>query len=387
MRKVFYFFIILMPSLLLLFFLIVVGVGVHKIRNLDYKKIHSQLQKYLEQEKGNVSISVKNDQMIINYAYHLEQGPYKPAKRKINLAGEADDYVVYAYGSSPIISKPPFFKGEFGFFPSILERKLKNDFPTKNVKVLNFGMSSFDTFDIKQLITLSLAHKKPDIIIYYDSAATDFSNAYFTAIKPYFYFVWNILAPKNTGSSIVALLNDWFLRTYIEPYLINTAQKIGLIQIQPQEFNEFNQRIFYYYKKNIYDIINIAKKYQTPLIIVSSICNLETRPYGIPSITDTLYAQGQREKEYNKRIEYLSKAKNSEIFTIDIGGPQSQIRSFLNNINTEGVYVLDLHKELQKIQFDFNYRYFYDVGHMRPKLHAIIADLLYKYLNKNSLIQ
>jgi len=387
--------IILLPIFLLLGLIFSFTLSVYRIRHVDYEKIYLYLKDYLEKNKGDVSASVKEGALYIGYDYHIEHGSYKSLNRELFFNPLPDDYLVYVYGSSPIISKPPFFRGNFPFFPSVLEAKLNSAANKRNFKVFNFGMGSFDSFDIKDLIDKTVSIKKPDFIILYDCSASDFECAYFNCVKKNFYFINSFI--KRLGALFVLKraprigelnrLADWFLRAYIEPNLLNMAQRAQLIRIPPEPFKKYNALVFSFYKKNIYDIIRFAQDRKIPLVIITLLANLESRPYGIYNITEACYRQGMREKDYLRRLDYLTQAKDSEIFTGDIGGPRTKVHDFLKSLREEGVYVLDLQKPLQEKQFDFSYKYFYDVGHMKPDLHKMIAQQLYEFLKGNNLLK
>ncbi len=390
LKKVCFFSILLLPLFLLFGLVSSVAFGIYRIRHIDYGKIQVQLKDYLDKEKGKAHVLMKNDIMYIDYEYYIKDGPYKPSYRQFSFKYPKDNYLIYIYGPSFLSSAPTFFKGDFPFFPSLLESRLNISNKKKGFTVINFGMEGLDSFDIKEIIKETVNCRKPDLIIYYDLSASDFECAYFSCIKKNFYLVSNFLKrlsglfilrrPPQIGG--LNRLADWFLRAYVEPNLINLAQRLKLIEFQEGPFKEYNELIFSYYKRNIYDIIKFTQNKNIPLIALTPLSNLEARLYGIYNLTDKYYQQGMKEKDYDKKIEYLTKAKDTEIFNGELAA-KSYIYTFLRNLKEKNVYVFDLQRKLMDIKFDFDYKNFYDYGHMKPYSHKLIADYLYEFLINN----
>ncbi|MEW6101757.1 MAG: hypothetical protein AB1481_05625, partial [Candidatus Omnitrophota bacterium] len=348
-----------------------------------------QLEEYLEKEKCRVTAHIHDDVMRIDYDYFIQDGPYKPSYWQAASPQEKDCYLIYIYGPSFLASKPPFFKGDFPFFPGALEKKLSGIWG-ENFKVINFGMEGLDSFDIKEIIKATVEARAPDLAIYYDLSASDFECAYFANIKCNFDLARNSLRslgrlfifkrPPKIGN--LNKFTDWFLRESVEPRLINFAQKMGLITIPEEPFLGYNMLIFNHYKENLHTAISFLRKKNIPFVIMTSLSNLEARPYGIHNITDKYYFQGMKERDYLKRINYLTLAKDSEIFSGELVS-KSFVYAFLKNLNERGVYVFDLYKLLEDKGFEFNYKNFYDYGHMNPYSHDLIAEYLAEFLSQN----
>ncbi|MEW6101743.1 MAG: hypothetical protein AB1481_05555 [Candidatus Omnitrophota bacterium] len=378
MKKVLFSLCIFTPLICLIILLISFSWQIYQIKKVDYRQISRELKDYLEKDKGKITVKLKDNYLFIDYADYLGGEIDKTRKRNFPYENRPESSVIHIYGSSPIISRPFFFRGDFPFFSAVLSEQLKE----RKIKVYNFGMSSFDSSDIKELIEKTVALDKPELIIFYDCSGSDFENAYFTNIKRRF----SLLCPFLKNIIKINRLADWFYKSQIEPNLINLLQKITLLNIQREPFEEYNELIFSAYKKGIHDIIRVAQVNNLPLLILPSICNLEAQPFGIQGVADSDYKLGIKEKDYSRKIASLMKARDLDIFTIDVGGPRAAIHDFLADINETGVYVLDLQKELEKEKFPFNHKYFYDIGHMRPALHKIIAEYLYAFITENELI-
>lgn len=369
-----------------------IALGIWRIKNIDHYKIYSELKTYLEENRGEIYVKLKNKTLYIDYEYKILDGPYKPSHKEFSFSPSLKDYLIYVYGSSPVVSKPPFYKGKFPHFPSLLETQLNTSLGG-NFKIYNFAMPSFDSFDAKELIKATVDYKKPDLIIYYDVSASDFESAYFTRIKRHYFLITGFLEnlsrlfliDKIPGLKLLNELGFWFLRAYLEPNLINLAQRLHLVEIESEPFKKYNQLILRHYKENLYEIIDSLQNKNIPLVIITSVLNLEARPFGIYNITDKYYKQGMGEEKYFSKMKYLIKAKDSEIFTGDVGS-KSEVYRYLINLKKRGVHIFDLRKRLMDLHFEFNYKYFYDYAHMKPSMHRVIAESLYQFLQTNELL-
>jgi len=391
LKNLVFYIITFLPLCLLLFFLFRFSSNVVHIKNLDYERIVCELENYLASDKAVISFNHGDDGLRIEYDYLIEDGPYKPKKINFVFNNKPDDYLIYVYGSSPLISRLPFL-GEDSLFPDILESELNSGQP-RNVRVYNFGVSSFDSFDIKEMVKGTVNYRKPDLIIYY-GGHMDYSSAYSVVIRKNFTLLKGDFFKKLVGFSSLnkfdkwnkfAGIGDWILYTSIEPNLINLMQMAKIVSIRPEPFVDYNQLILSYYEKNINEIINFAREKNIPVIFITPIANLEVKPFGIYDITQGFFNLGMKESNYLKRIGYLFKARDSEIFTGDLRA-KSGLNYFLRSLKRSGVYVLDLEAILLSNEFMFNYDSFYDVGHIRPGLHKIIADNIHGFIKTRKII-
>lgn len=381
-----------LPLCFLIFFIFGIVNNLYKIKNIDYARIAADLEDYLESEKATLSLKAVNNKLNVGYDYKINGGPYKPKEINFVFNNNPGDYLIYVYGSSPVISHLPFVSTD-SLFPGILESKLNSGYNRK-VRVYNFGVLSFDSFDIKELMKRTVDYRRPDLIIFYEGHM-DYTAAYTVAIRKYFYLLKSGFFKKLLGLFSLnrfdkwnrfADVGDWILYSGVEPKLINLMQRLKIIEIKPEPFSWYNRLILHYYKRNITEIINFAKEKNVPIVFITPVANLEVRPYGIYSITTEYFALGMKEKDYLKRIEYLFMARDSEIFTGDLRA-KSGLNDFLRTLNGEGVYTLNLENILISNKFEFNYDYFYDIGHIKPKLHKIIAEQIYDFIKTQKIIR
>jgi hypothetical protein len=390
-RTILFHVITLLPLFLLLYILFSIGFKIYKIRDINYGQIHTELSRYLESDKGTFEIERDVDLLRFTYTYKIKNGVYKPRQIEFTFDHSPDDYLIYVFGSSPIVSKLLTYPNDI-LFPAQLQKKL-NEVDNKNVRVYNFGVSSFDSFEIKNLIQHTIEYQKPDMIIYYEGHM-DYESAYLNVIKDHYFLLRNTLYKKLLlffrfnqikGLSKFTEIGDWILRSSIEPYLLNFFQASHAITINPIPFNEYNNLILDYYRKNIFDIIKYAEKDNIPVVFITPIANLEVKPFGIFPITSSDYKRGLHEKKYVKRMEYLTQAKDSEIFSGDLRA-KSGLYEFYNTLASPNIYVFDLQRKLYQQEFNFGYDYFYDVGHMKPPLHTLIATLVCEYIQEKELV-
>ena len=131
----------------------------------------------------------------------------------------------------------------------------------------------------------------------------DYESAYLAVIKQRYYLFRGDIYKKMMGVLLLnkagnlaksARVGDWFLRSAIEPNLINLLQILNLVWIEEGPFREYDRMILEYYKKNILEIISLAREYGVPVIFVTPVANLEAKPFGIYRITQKYYRAGAK---------------------------------------------------------------------------------------------
>lgn len=389
-KKILFYFIILLPLSLIFTFLSSLIFNIVKIKNMNYEELSNKLSKYLLEEKGKVSVNYGNNKVEVLFVPKNKSIVYKPKKTEIDFNYDKKDKLIYVFGSSPVVAKLPFY-GNNILFPSILEENIVRK--GYGYKVYNFGISSFDSFDIKECFAEALKKlPKPEVIVFYEGHM-DYEAAYYSVIKPNFYLLNNYFFDLVSGINFLNRVDNWekfifmgrwLIRSIIAPRVLFFCQQIGVLRLNSQEFERFNQKIVASYKINVNTMINYAKMANIPFVIITPVCNLEAKPYGDMK-TNYLYEAGLKEKHYFKRIEYLKKAKASEFISADIMAKPS-LNEFLRNLKSPGVYVYDLERYLVEKKFSFNYKYFYDGSHIKPNLHRIIGESLFNFLNEKRLI-
>jgi len=85
--------------------------------------------------------------------------------------------------------------------------------------------------------------------------------------------------------------------------------------------------------------------------------------------------------------DYMIKAADSEVFSGDFRPKSRDYDTFLDmgRMKMTGVHVLDLWGILLEKGYGFDFRYFYDFGHIKPVFHEIIAGEVYDFLVKSDI--
>ena len=391
------FFFSLFISLVLLLSFVNLIYSTYRVNNkIDHDRVWDRLEQYCNTEKAEVSLGKDDEKVILEYKHKAY--PFLDFCRKIEFNHSSEDFVIYVYGSSPLVSRPPVIGRRYRHFSEILESKLNSRIQEKKFKIYNLAMKWADSYALKEIIEKTVDYSEPDLAVFYYEGGVDYELAYRAArIKEDYYLLKSgllrrILTPRFLdnvpGWKIVVEYGNWFMNGYLEPALINLVQKLRLVKIDPVPFESYNGLILDRFERNIKHMVNYMDGRGVPLVIVTCLDNLEARPFGVVEITDKLYRKGMEQENYEKKMEYLVRAKDSEIFTEDIRAKTEAyefLRS-LEDLNLSNIFVFDLRRKLfnERIGFDFNY--FYDYGHLRPKANRLIAENLYNYLIRENLI-
>lgn len=377
-----YIFILLALAIIGLF--IMFGVFAVNLRNINYKKIYSQLVNYLEQEKSVVTVTRDGEKKIVLSCFYPDDRPHNAFNRTIDFSPKPGSRLIYVYGGSEIFVNFSREGNSYKGFPYLLEDYVKSS--NTNEEVFNFGLYYFDSFNIKKLIAASIKLKKPDLIIYHTTGSTDLTKAYLMAVKSDIYFFSRYLVSKPFGPHWLNALAYRFFGKYFEPEAIGLCLKLGWLKIDWNEINRWEDLILSYYKNNIEEIIKLAKDNNIPLVLVIPATNLEERPYGKYPETRDFYNKGMREINYEKKFDYLTKAGDLDVFSIRTSR-KSKVMNFLRSLEKrQGVYVFDLERELFNCHFDFGNSNYIDEAHLKNEAHLLISRKLYSYLREKKLI-
>lgn len=394
-----FYFIVFLPSFIAAWILIDIAGNVYRINSgIDYGDMYANVKEYLGGDRGKAEAVLEDGELTLRYECRYPDGERKKYERKLAFSPGEKDRLIYVYGSSPVVAKPPFFKGEFNVFSVLLERELNGSGEPGMFRVYNFGLTSMDSFAIKEIVEVTTGIRRPDLIVYYYGGGMDFESAYYAARVKQQHYPLSVVSLG--GFSRTPFLNKvkwwrsmfryggWFNRTYLQTYLINFLQSTGLLKIRMEQFNGFNALIYRDIEQNIRGVAAIARQRNIPVIFVMSLSNLEAKPFGTYDLTQKYYEAGMAEEDFRKRYDLLMRARDSELFTGDLG-PRSEVSAMFHDLgreDMEGVYVMDLPGRMVDSWRGFDYVYFYDYGHMRPSLHGIVAGELYGFMKSNGII-
>ncbi len=395
-----FYIIVLIPTFILIGILWNVAGNVYRINNkIDHSAIYSEAGKYLRSSRGEAYAVVNKGEMSFGYVFDESLGGSEKVERTIPFAPIEGNYVVYVYGSSPVVAKPPFCQGRFKNFPVLLEEKLNGENLSRKAKVYNFALSSADSFVIEGIVKATVQYRKPDLIIYYYEGGMDYERVYdILSIKRKYYpltifslggFLKIAGLDKLEWCRKIGGYASWINRTYVQTDIINFLQAIGVLKVRIEPFQKINSLIFKDIEKNIYKVVDLVEKEGISSVFVTNLTNLEAKPFGVYDLTQKYYERGMREPDFAKKIEYLIQARDSELFTGDLGA-KSEVYDVIRDLSRhrmENVYMFDLQRQMIKEGYGFDFDYFYDYGHMRPALHAIISQKLFVFIDDEGLME
>ncbi|MBN2422203.1 hypothetical protein JXB41_03165 [Candidatus Woesearchaeota archaeon] len=370
------------------------SISIIKVNLFDYKTTYFDIKNDLE------NIMVINESIIItknsvNFNNYNSAGSNNQGLQEIDYDNKG---LVYVFGAASVVA--PTYNASFPYY--LEEYMNKNN---RNIKIVNLGMEGIYSDIIKTRIASSLNNNiLPELIIPY-CGHNDYDRIYWAYVKGKMNIISKLfpndliekLEKRNMEQRFNQMQTDneklapKYVPVFsnidgiIEPNIKKYLQMIGILRLNQEYFNSYNRLILDHYSKNIVAIIRSAKEKKIPRLIVTPISNLEAEPFGINKATLHLYRQGLKENDYNRRIKYLTDAKDSEIFSYQLRA-KSDLSLFLNSINESRVYVLDLKKELMNDKFNFSYDNFYDYVHLRPAAHKKISLILGSYILERKII-
>jgi len=389
MKKIFFSLFFLLPLIFITVLFLIISWRYLSIRSLDYSRIEENVDNYLKTKQGHgkVSAFLDNGVLSIDYLASDDNGPFKRFHRDIKFTPQEEDYVIYVLGETPLVSQPPDHKGQYCPWPDILEELLNSGNKSKRkIKVYNLGMNGYDSYDIKQLLSEVIKIKKPELVLYFGTVSSDLRSPRLMYTRKEFYFLWNPLMLKRYGPQRIHLYADWFLQNYFEPAMLNTMQKLGLLNIDEARLKKIDDKIISSYMDNQIEMHAELQKLKIPLVVIFWCTNLESRPYGKVGETDVYYNKGIKEKDYNKRVDLLIMAKQTDFFSPDPGFKLSAY-AMIGKLEEKGIKVFRLKDKLVKEQFDFGYSNFYDTDNFQLDVHELFAKHIADYLKDNEIIK
>ncbi len=367
------------PTLLLVVIFTNLLIQIIHINTIDYEKIKNNVKDYLGKSEIPVDIKEEDDEKYFEYNEGRYGGTINDGKIFMNFSDE--DYSIYVFGGSSIVNP-----SQKKVFPYYLESDLENN-TEKEINVLNFGSSGRDLQGVKENIIHSIEIKKPDLIIIY-SGHNDYQNAYIRILKPKFYLLSNNFI-LNNFLKIYSIGNERRAQKIkmIDGKIVETAENLGVLQINHEKLREIDEIILNNYVQNMNDITEIAQNNSIPIIFVTPLSNLELKPIGTIDVTGKFYELGRKEGNYTKKIEYLKKARDYELFSFIIRS-KSELNENLRNLkekDIENLYVFDLEKKIIRSSPKFS-GYFVDGAHLNPEGHKIVSGYLKDFIIEKSIL-
>ncbi|MDY6987685.1 MAG: SGNH/GDSL hydrolase family protein [Thermodesulfobacteriota bacterium] len=278
----------------------------------------------------------------------------------------------------------------------LLDQKLKTHNP--KTKVINFGILGIESGSVKHRMMQALGARpyKPKLIILY-YGHNDYNNPYTEIINQHFdsfslflrvAFLFSKGKLNFPDQSFVFNGDNYpifhWYNIFNRPKILKLLQQMGLFSVKEEHgrfFDRWNGKILQEFKRNNEDIIRLAASFHIPLLLITPVANLHAEPYG-SATTTSYYEKGVAATAYHDAIDFLTKAKDSEIFTGDVRA-KSPLIDYIRTIEMGNVHILDLQNILIDTKCDFDGTCFLDYFHLTRRTHQIVADHIVELIVQN----
>jgi len=369
--------IVLMPLALLSLIGVDLLSQMQRVRDLDKKALLDGLEKSLKEQPGQAYKITRLDDG--KGYYPLVGGNYAP------LEIGPDDFAIYVFDpfSAILPLTPP--RAEDPFTAALSKRS------GSAVKSFNFGRPGMTLRDTAKRAEAAFAYRRPDLALFY-VGHDDYIGAYETVFADAcavlgrtrrlgtllreYYRIFRFSRFRNENLADAYL---HFQRTEIEPIAWEAMRDLGWLPIDRQTTEAANALLLAHLRDAWRPIFDLARAQSVPIVILTQASDLDARPFSPDGEAERLFAQGQAETDYARRIDLLRRAKDAEgVF----GGlrAKSAYNDWLRRLNEPGVYVMDLESELEMRSFAFGKDEFNGLLHFRDDSSALSADLSADFL-------
>ncbi|CAM9909801.1 unnamed protein product, partial [Chrysoparadoxa australica] len=251
--------------------------------------------------------------------------------------------------------------------------------------VKNYGHVGVDSFYLEKAIRNATQRFKPKIIILY-TGHNDLTNAYRRAVRPHFSFFKNtILLTILKFMPQVKDHPEWHLDFNFDSQVHKLFSKIGLLKLDNQMFQRFDNLIQEYFHRNLTKITEYCRSQNIKLVLISPIGNLHLEP----TVGENLRSQYFEAKKlsYEEKLLQLKEIRDRDWLSPDVrarSGMIDTIKGFHEPRN--GIYFFDLEKSLGQQKVEFGYDEFFDTFHLTDKGHELVSKALEVFLKEFSLL-
>lgn len=393
-REFIYWLIILSPWLFLFSLAVSLGLRLKNIAATNPDNVVALVEESRLQKEGR-PFSFEVAQGLTGYCmYDKVSQPDIDDNVFIPLDHTPHDYVICVYGGSSLVA--PSIEESFPYY---LESLLADEYGEK-VRVYNFGCPGFSSSDVRNRISGTLAQFTPDLLIVY-SGHNDYINTYNDAKPHYFllvnqsylnsvlrfsynFFVIPTLALLNLDGIYHLSEYEIFLSFFLNPRLNQLFQRLTILAIPEEPFEQINKCIFTHFKNNVQSMIDMAVEQRIPILFLTLISNFEAATHTIGGRGEILYEHSMGKLDYQNRINLLRQAKDADVFSGDIRA-KSELNNYLRSLAQPGISILDLEQKLIEAEFDFNFKSFTDYVHFCSHTNKKIADTIVQHLNVSGL--
>lgn len=343
--------------------------------NAGEERLKQEVETYLNNHRGKYFPSECFPEKVLRVHYpnlHCKEKEscHFPASCHIHHDNvtDPDKVNIYVYGGSSVIKNIPTFT----YF---LQEYMK-----EKVEVTNFGISGIDSHTIKKRVESTIDdYGSPDLVIIY-SGHNDYANFFHRMVNSFFrdFFTWSSrLLPFRTHNPDPG-------RDMRGP-LFNLLQDSGLVSFDARRFDIIKEKLLDVYVENNEEIQHFLSERDVPVLYLTTIGNLQVEPYGDIDTTRQYFRKGVEEEDYNKSIDLLRKAMDSEIFTYDVRAPK-MLNDYIRSLDGENLYTLDIEQKMKKNGSEFGGNEFTDYLHITQDVHEYIAELLHEFIINNNVI-
>jgi lysophospholipase L1-like esterase len=276
-------------------------------------------------------------------------------------------------------------------FAQYLEQDLAKD--NKELRIVNFGVSGIDSFSVKLRVEQALRYAtiKPKLLLFYyghndchaayksvvNGPRAPYGNLFNTFLRTSFYLSGGEFDAREQEVVFGTKRYEFFwYGLYHRPRYFNLAQKLGLWTIDNAVYQDYNRRILESFKTHTSEIVALARENAIPALFITPIGNLHAKPYGRIDIVEDNYEKGLATADYRKRLEYLTVARDNEIFTGDLRA-KSELLDHLRTVGDGSTtFLFDLERDFIAQGFPFDGTTFLDYFHFNDAGHQKLAGYL-----------
>ncbi len=178
-------------------------------------------------------------------------------------------------------------------YPLVLQRLLKQEYPNKNIEVINAGYSAYSTAHLLIVLLLDVISWKPDLVIvsenindmdatYWNDLKYDYSNKY--GSKQFIPDYYDRFTPMNALFHWSSFY--WFLEEKIQLYSEKFRPEKKITKISYGDIPpKISQDVF---RRNLLNFYNIATKWNISVLYATQPLNSNTGNFGYKAWDDKL---------------------------------------------------------------------------------------------------
>lgn len=313
---------------------------------------------------------------------------------KFEITKSDSTYRIFVLGGSSAAGFPYMPLGSFSRY---LQQRLEQNYPDKNIEVVNLGIAAVNSYTMLDLLP-DVIEEEPDAILIYAG-----HNEYYGALGVGSLESFGRLRPVIKS---LLILNHFKTFQLVKDFISlfkseDTAHRPGTLmarmaekKVIPYKSELYNEGIEQF-RKNLDEIIETCKDNNVPLLIGNLVSNEKDLP---PFVNDNSEQYGPADKVYNeaqkslKRNEY-QKADSLFILAKDLDALRFRAPSDINDI----IFSLTKFYDIPLVDIDSAFRAnceFNIIGnklmtdHLHPTLegYQLMGKMYYESLYKNNLL-